>query len=159
VREPATRDALGRLFYDGHLDASRYRAWLHHWAIAYVVLPRAAPEPHSLAESNLIPRARTWLRPVWHDADWQIYRVTNPTPLATPPARVLRADEAAVRLRLPRAATVTVRVAYSPWLRAKGACVREREGWTELTAARAGVYRLTSSHAGLLKSRPECGRT
>ncbi|MEV1082145.1 hypothetical protein AB0I98_28480 [Streptomyces sp. NPDC050211] len=146
----------GRLFYDDHLDASRYRAWLHHWAITYVVLPRAAPEPHSVAESALIPRARKWLRPVWHDADWQIYRVTDPTPLATPPAQVLRADEAVVHLKLPRAATITVRVAYSPWLRAEGACVRERAGWTELTAPRAGVYRLTSSYVRVLDGQPAC---
>ncbi|MFD5163137.1 hypothetical protein ACFWMJ_34640 [Streptomyces hawaiiensis] len=137
----------GRLFYDGDLDEPRYHAWLRHWAVGYVVLPHARPDGPAEREAALVRAGQSWLQPVWQDAHWKIYRVTDATPLASAPAEVLNAGEADVVLDIPRAGTVTIRVAYSPWLRADGACVRASGPWTRLTVPRAGVYRLTSSYA------------
>ncbi len=136
----------GRLFYDGSLDAPRYHAWLRQWAVGYVVVPDAEPEGASAPEAALIQAGQDWLRPVWHDAYWKIYRVSDPLPLVSAPAAGVKAGEADVILRMPRAGTVTVRIAHSPWLRAEGACVQADGPWTRLTAPRPGVYRLTSSY-------------
>ncbi|WP_225859101.1 hypothetical protein [Streptomyces albicerus] len=138
----------GRLFYEGALDAPRYHAWLRHWAVAYVVVPDAKPDGPAEHEAALVTSGQDWLEPVWHDAHWRIYRVRDAQPLASAPARVVRAGEADVVLRVPHAGTVTVRVRYSPWLRADGACVRPDGPWTRLTVRRAGVYRLDSSYVG-----------
>jgi hypothetical protein len=136
----------GRLFYDGSLDAPRYHAWLRQWAVGYVVVPDEEPEGASAPEAALIQAGQDWLRPVWHDAYWKIYRVSDPLPLVSAPAERVKAGEADVVLRMPRAGTVTVRIAHSPWLRAEGACVQVDGPWTRLTAPRPGVYRLTSSY-------------
>ncbi|MGP4047814.1 hypothetical protein [Streptomyces sp. 2A115] len=136
----------GRLFYEDGLDAPRYHAWLRHWAVGYVVVPDGTPDGPAEHEAALVTSGQDWLKPVWHDAHWRIYRVRDSQPLASAPARVVRAGEADVVLRVPRAGAVTVRVQYSPWLRAEGACVRPKGPWTELTVPRAGVYRLDSSY-------------
>ena len=137
----------GRLFYEGALDAPRYHAWLRHWAVGYVVVPDGKPDGPAEHEAALVTSGQDWLEPVWHDTYWRIYRVRDAEPLVSAPARVVRAGEAAVVLRVPRAGAVTVRVRYSPWLRADGACVRPEGPWTRLTVRRAGVYRLDSSYA------------
>ncbi|MEV0225285.1 hypothetical protein [Streptomyces sp. NPDC050704] len=137
----------GRLFYEGGLDAPRYHAWLRHWAVGYVVVPDGQPDGPAEHEAALVTSGQKWLAPVWRDAHWRIYRVRDAEPLVSTPARVVRAGEAAVVLKMPRAGAVTVRVRYSPWLRATGACVRPNGPWTELVVPRAGVYRLDSSYA------------
>ncbi|MDQ1025510.1 hypothetical protein QF035_003092 [Streptomyces umbrinus] len=136
----------GRLFYEGALDAPRYHAWLRHWAVGYVVVPDGTPDGPAEHEAALVTSGQDWLEPVWHDAYWRIYRVQDAEPLVSAPARVVRAGEAAVVLRVPGPGTVTVRVRYSPWLRAAGACVGPDGPWTRLTVRRAGLYRLDSSY-------------
>ncbi|WTW98416.1 hypothetical protein OG216_36030 [Streptomycetaceae bacterium NBC_01309] len=138
----------GRLFYSEELDAASYRAWLNEWAVGYVVLPHASPDGHARTEAALIRSGRltSWLQPVWNDAYWTVFRVQDAVPLATAPAEVLRAGDADIVLNMPRPGTVTVRAAYSHWLYADGACLRASGPWIQLTASRAGVYRITSSY-------------
>ncbi|WP_409350696.1 hypothetical protein [Streptomyces tauricus] len=136
----------GRLFYEGALDAPRYHAWLRHWAVGHVVVADGRPDGPAEHEAALVAAGQDWLTPVWRDSHWRIYRVRDAEPLVSPPADVVRAGEAAVVLRVPRAGSVTVRVRYSPWLRADGGCVRPDGPWTRLTVPRAGLYRLDSSY-------------
>ncbi|WP_455352891.1 hypothetical protein [Streptomyces sp. SYSU K217416] len=141
----------GRLFYDGSLTADTYRAWLDRWAVQYVVVHAGRPDGPAEGEAAVVASAPPWLEPVWSDAGWRIYRVRDAVPLVTAPASVVRGDSAELVIRMPRPGTATVRVAYSPWLRADGACVRRagREGeWTSLTVPKAGDYRLGSEYVG-----------
>ncbi|MCF2533594.1 hypothetical protein [Yinghuangia soli] len=137
-----------RLFYTEHLDEATYRAWLNEWAVGYVVLPHAPPDGYARTEAGLIRSGRlsSWLEPVWNDDYWTVYRVQDAVPLATAPAEVLRAGDADIVLKMPRAGTVTVRAAYSHWLYAEGACLRASGPWIELTASRPGTYRISSSY-------------
>lgn len=137
----------GRLFYDGSLDGPRYHAWLRHWAVGYVVVHTGTPERSAVGETDLISAGQDWLEPVWSDRYWKIYRVRDARPLVSAPGQVRHAGEADLVLGMPRAGTVTVRIAHSPWLRAEGACVRANGPWTEVTVSRAGEYRLTSGYA------------
>ncbi|SFF35544.1 hypothetical protein SAMN05216251_11287 [Actinacidiphila alni] len=134
----------GRLFYDGTFSAAAYREWLDEWAVAYVVLPHGLLDGPGRAEAALLaPAARPgWLRPVWHDAYWTVFAVARPAPMATAPASVRRAGEAELTVRLPAAGSTVVKVVWSPWLRAPGACVRPAGRWTRITAPAAGDYRL-----------------
>ncbi|KPH98756.1 hypothetical protein OK074_6191 [Actinobacteria bacterium OK074] len=136
----------GRLFYDGSLDGPRYHAWLRHWAVGYVVVHTGTPDRWAAGETDLLGKGQDWLEPLWHDRYWKIYRVRDARPLVSAPARVRHAGEADLVLWMPRAGTVTARIAYSPWLHAEGACVRANGPWTEVTVPRAGEYRLTSGY-------------
>lgn len=136
-----------RLFYDGSFDAATYRAWLDRWAVGLVVLPLGKPDGYAEAEARLILDDRPdWLEPVWQDAHWRIYRVRDAVPLVSAPARVVRTSGAAMVVHLPRAGSVTVRVAYSPWLRAEGGCLSRQGEFTRLTVTAPGEYRISSEY-------------
>jgi len=137
----------GRLFYEGHLDGPQYYAWLRHWAVGFVVLHDGTPDRSAERETALIKEGQRWLEPVWQDRYWKVYRVRDTLPLVSAPAELLRAGEADLTLSMPGAGSSVVRIAYSPWLRAEGACVTADGPWTRLTVPRAGVYRLTSDYA------------
>lgn len=141
----------GRLFYDGpggaaRLDPAAYRAWLDRWAVGLVVLPHGQVDSPAEAEAAVVESAPDWLRPVWRDGGWTVYRVQDAVPLVSAPATVVRSDDATMVVRMPAAGSVTVRIAYSPWLRAPGACVARAGDWIRLTAPAAGDYRLDSAY-------------
>ncbi|MFD0022923.1 hypothetical protein [Streptomyces sp. NPDC058382] len=152
----------GRLFYDGTLSPATYRAWLDRWAVGYVVLHHGRPDGPAEAEAALVRRGLPWLRKVWQDDGWTVYRVRNSVPLVPAPATVVSTDEADLVVRVPNAGSVTVRVAYSPWLRARpvgrhggGGCLRKDGEWTELTVPSGGTYRLDSAY-GLPRAAGHC---
>ncbi|MET7715176.1 hypothetical protein [Streptomyces sp. NPDC005407] len=136
----------GRLFYDGSLTEATYRQWLDRWAVGLVVLHHGRPDGPAEGEAAIVRSGPGWLERVWQDEGWTVYRVRDAVPLAAAPATVVRGDDAELVVRIPAAGSVTVRVAYSPWLRTEGACVREEGEWTRLTVPRAGEYRLESPY-------------
>lgn len=143
----------GRLFYDGTLSPAGYRAWLDRWAVGYVVLHHGRPDGPAEAEAELVRGGLPWLRQVWQDSGWTVYRVRDAVPLVSAPAAVVRSSAADLVVRVPEAGSVTVRLAYSPWLRVRavgshhaGGCLRQNGEWTELTVPKGGTYRLDSAY-------------
>ncbi|MGW9118100.1 hypothetical protein ACWGRV_15920 [Streptomyces sp. NPDC055663] len=137
----------GRLFYEGTPTPATYRAWLDRWGVGLVVLHSGRPDGPAEAEAEIVRRGADWLEPVWQDAGWRIYRVREPVPLVSAPGAVVRGDDASLVVRMPAAGSVTVRIAYSPWLRADGGGRLRRDGeWTRLTVERGGEYRLDSPY-------------
>jgi hypothetical protein len=136
----------GRLFYDGSLTPATYRQWLDRWAVGLVVLHHGRPDGPAEGEAAIVRSEPDWLEPVWRDGGWTIYRVRDAVPLAAAPATVVRGSDAELVVRMPAAGSVTVRIAYSPWLRAEGACLGQDGEWTRLTVPRAGEYRLDSPY-------------
>lgn len=106
------------LFYSSAkpLTAREYHYWLERWAVSYVVVPPGAIDPASQAEANLIARDPGYLKLIWSDSNWQLYRVLDPTPLVSPPGTLLKIDEAHMRIRVAHAGRVRIRMLYSPWL-------------------------------------------
>ncbi|MFF0437311.1 MFS transporter [Streptomyces sp. NPDC004327] len=104
------------LFYDDTLNAANYHEWLDRWAVHYVVLPTGAPDSGAQREAELVDDGLPYLKQVWSDDNWRLYEVTDPTPLADPPARVERAEANEVVLHLDAPGRVLIRVPYSPWL-------------------------------------------
>ena len=134
------------LFYDGTLTPAAYHRWLRYNAVRYVAISAAAPDPAGAAEAALVRQGQPWLVPVWHNAFWQLYRVTGTSPLASPPATVISTMPARITLRMTRAGTTIVRVYWSPLLRAAGAVVARRGPWTSLTARVPGRYVLSAPY-------------
>jgi len=114
--------------------------------VGYVVLPDAEPDRYGAAEAALVRGRPAWLEPVWSDAHWKVYRVRDAVPLVSAPATVIRTASAGLVVRMPRPGSVTVRVAYSPWLRVDGGSLRGQGEFTRLTVDRPGEYRIGSSY-------------
>ncbi|MBZ5735935.1 MFS transporter [Nocardioides sp. TRM66260-LWL] len=110
----AERNAL--FYADAPLTGAAYREWLHRWAVRFVVLSTGDPDPAAVEEARLIRRGLPFLTQVWSDADWQLYEVSDPTPLVSAPARVVSFDAGGLVLTTPRAARIIVRIPASPWL-------------------------------------------
>ncbi|WP_442480932.1 hypothetical protein [Streptomyces kroppenstedtii] len=146
----------GRLFYDGTFSERTYRAWLDRWAVGFVVLPSGKPDGFAEDEARLVRNGTPWLEPVWRDPNWRVYRVRGAVPLVSAPASVVRADSAAVVVRVPRPGPVTVRVAFSPWLYAEGGCLEKEGEFTRLTVTEPGEYRISSGYGPSPGPAPRC---
>ncbi|MBD0745381.1 hypothetical protein [Streptomyces sp. CBMA152] len=137
----------GRLFYDGSFTAARYRDWLDRWAVGYVAVHDGLPDGPATAEASLVREQPPWLEHVWRDEHWTVYRVRGAVPLVSAPGVAVGGDDASLVVRMPRAGSAVVRIAYSPWLRATGgACVARDGEFVRLTVPRAGEYRLESPY-------------
>ncbi len=139
---------LNGLFYDDEpLTARRYRAWLDALAVGYVALPGVELDPAGQKEGTLVRAGLVpGLREVWRSRNWVLYAVGNPRALASAPARVTRVAVDELALTTPRAATVDVRVRFTPyWSLASGrGCVSEAPGgWTRVQLDGAGTARLS----------------
>lgn len=105
------------LFYDDTLDAINYRQWLDRWAVHYVVLPQGDPDySGARKEAELVSNGLPYLKAIWSNKDWRLFKVDSPVPLADPPATVERAGEGELTIHVKKAGRVLIRVPYSPWL-------------------------------------------
>ncbi|MGW1953960.1 MFS transporter [Streptomyces sp. NPDC001920] len=130
---------MGRnpLFYDGTLNSANYREWLKRWAVHFVVLPKDEPDPTGAQrERQLLQRGLPYLKQVWGDANWQLFEVIDPAPLAEPNAVVERAEQGEMTIRVRKPGRVLVRVPYSPWLSIVDAEGKKLDAPAETTASR-----------------------
>jgi hypothetical protein len=133
------------------LSPLTYATWLTERGVGLVALPDAKPDYSAYRERALIESGLPYLRLSWRSRHWRVYRVTLPHPMVVPrgAARISLArmgvDYVQLRVRAPGAATV--RVAWSPYWRAAGACVQRDGDWTRLLARRPGDLRLSMDFA------------
>jgi hypothetical protein len=144
------------IFYkDGLLNSTSYRAWLDELAVSYVAVPSAKLDFASVDEAKLIAGGLPYLTEVWSNADWRLYQVHDPAPLASN-AQVISVSGNQVRMQVPHRGLVPIRIRWSDHLavldgtlpvslgvRAHG-CLSDNAGWTLLHARRPGTYVLTS---------------
>jgi hypothetical protein len=142
----------GELFYDGRLDARRYRAWLDKRAVAYVALPDVPLDYSAIDEARLIRRGLPFLRLVWRSEHWRVFAVKQPTPLVQGAARRITVEPDGFTLRAGRSGDALVRIHYSRWWRVTGGhgCVAAAPGgMTRVRVTRPGPVRV---HARLVGS-------
>ena len=111
---------FGALFYDGSLDAARYRRWLDERAVAFVALPDVGLDAAGRDEQRLIEAGLPFLRPVWRNAHWRVFAVAGRAPLAQGPAgarATATLSPTGVTIRADRAGSVLVRVHHTRWWR------------------------------------------
>jgi hypothetical protein len=121
-------------FYDRDhpLDAVRYRTWLLDNGVSYVALPDAALDPSSSDEARLVRDGLGYLRPVFRDAHWTVYAVSNARGVLDGPGRMIAVEGRHVVFDAARAGHFTVRVRWSgAWQVAAGrACTSpSADGW------------------------------
>ena len=138
------------VFYNGTLAPAAYRAWLDTWAVGYVVLPDTPLDAASQAEGRIVAADQPWLRRVWQDPHWRVYRVQDAVPLVSRPSTVLLAGEGELTVRVPAAGPVLLRVIWSPWLGlldGRHGCLEQSDQWTLLRADAPGTFRIGARYA------------
>jgi hypothetical protein len=131
------------LFYDEDrpLTAARYTRWLSETAVRFVALPDVELDHSAQIEGRLLRAGLAALRPVWSDAHWRVWAVRRPRPIA-PGLVALGTDSFTLRASGP--GDVPVRIRWTPYWRASGACLGRDGDWTVVRARRAGTIRVTT---------------
>jgi hypothetical protein len=125
------------LFYDDTLNSANYHEWLERWAVHFVVLPKDAPDGDGgERERQLVQRGMPYLKQVWGDANWQLFAVTDPAPLAEPNAVVERAEQGEWTLQVKQPGRILIRIPYSPWLSIVDADGKSLKGPQETEASK-----------------------
>lgn len=149
-------NALNAVLAEPGLDAIEYKVWLDNNAVCFVAIAstyRRAMTP----EFRLVSRQRPdYLRRVFHDASWTVYRVADSTPIVAAPVRVVQFSQSKLVLRVPCACTFGVRVRNPQHLRAlttpppnstappiEATLTPDGFGFTTMTTTRPGIYTLS----------------
>jgi hypothetical protein len=139
------------VFYRGDLNRLTYASWLADNSVRYVALPSAKPDRSSYAERALIEKGLPYLRLRWRSDEWRVYEVLLASPMVIPSGRArivleqLGSDE--LLLDVKRAGSALVRVRWTPYWFAAGACVERAGAWTRVIAHRRGFMRLSTRFA------------
>ena len=123
------------------LSAAGYHRWLRRNAVEFVALPDVPIDYGGRAEATLLQHPPTYLRQVYEDAHWRVWRVVGATPLVSGPARMRLMGTSSFALDVRRAGAATVRIHGSDlWQVTRGAaCLRtDRAGWLVVHARRPG---------------------
>jgi hypothetical protein len=141
------------LFYDGTLNPTTYHQWLSALAVGWVAVPRrGALDYASVDEAALVRSGTSYLKPVWQNADWQLYRVRAAQPLIQG-ATLTSVGPDGVTFHAAKAGTVDLQLRWSRYLTlAQGAsvipsCITQRGQWTSIQIEQPGTYRLAGRFA------------
>ncbi len=142
---------LHPIFYREGLASLTYAAWLSDNAVRYVALPSALPDRSAYAERALIEKGLRYLRLRWKSDDWRVYEFLLPAPLVISQGNAnvvleqFENDELLLDVKRPGEAIVKVR--WTPYWFASGACVEPDGAWTRVIAERKGFVRLSTRFA------------
>ena len=151
------------IFYkDDALTAASYHQWLHELAVGWVAVPAGKLDYSAVNESKLVAGGLDYLRLVWSNESWQLYRVPDATTLAEG-ARVLSVEPTRITIQTSGPSAVQLRVRWSPYLTvqhldgtlASGVCLANATGWLNITVPDAGSYRVTSRFDPVHRLQPE----
>lgn len=141
------------------LTPARYRAWLDDNAVSVVALPRAPLDTGGKAEAALLRHAPSYLVPVWQDAHWRVWRVADPEPLVSGPARLVDQEPSALTLHFSAPGTAVVRVrASNLWVSDDpDACIgRTPRDWLTVSSPSAGNIQVKTSLTAQLITGTGC---
>ncbi len=158
------------LFTEGNLTAPEYRSWLDDRGVSYVAVADAKPDYLSNDEEALIRRGLPYLRAVWSDQHWRLYRVEGATGLvsrtgdltrrAAPGDRLSALGPASFTLSARDSGAFLVRVRYTRyWTVTSGeACVERHGDWTEVEVLRPGTVSVAARFSldGLIGRDRQC---
>jgi hypothetical protein len=158
------------LFTGHHLTPASYRAWLQERGVSYVALADADPDYLAKDEDELIRQGLPYLRPLWSDDHWRLYRVKRAVGLTSPAAdpsaptgrsaQLTHVGASSFTFEAHRAGSYLVRIHYTPyWTVTSGdACVQRDGDWTRLEVRSPGTVDVDAqfSLAGLFRRDSQC---
>jgi hypothetical protein len=137
-------------FYDHTLDATSYRTWLSENAVEYVALPDTQLDDSSLIEARIIEQGQPYLKPIWHDAHWRVWKFSGYHGLVDGPARLVASTVDSFTLEVTGPGPVTVHVHDSPhWaVQGDGCTIADAGDWTVLRNLDRGNVRVVQALRG-----------
>jgi hypothetical protein len=152
---------LNPLFYEEVLTAAEYRNWLDDLGVGFVAVPDAPLDYAAESEAALIARGLPYLEKVFTSADWTVYRVRDPAPLAVGAGDLVKLTPEGFVVDADAPGTVLVRVHWTPyWSIEQGTgCVEQSPGgFTTLEVDEPGRFRVGVDFAPLraLDRGPRC---
>ncbi len=152
------------LFTDDNLTPQEYRSWLDERAVAFVAVPDTELDYLSTDEVALIGDGLPYLRAVWSDEHWRLYRVEGATGIVShssgPRGRLTALGPASFTLSARDPGAFLVRVRFSRyWTVTSGkACVERHGDWTEVEVFRPGTVSVAArlSLDGLVGRDRQC---
>jgi hypothetical protein len=140
--------ARNAVLYNPQLTAADYYRWLQDNAVQWVALPDVALDPSETGEARLLRnQIPGYLKPVWADEHWQVWRVRDARPLVSGPATLLAIGVSRIRLRATAAGSAVVLVRWTKfWRVTRGvACIAPTaDGWTQVSFSEPGPVTLTA---------------
>jgi hypothetical protein len=143
--ERQTDEARDPEFYGREpLTTTEFREFLDRYAVGFVAEPVGVRLDYgSTREAGLIASGLPYLSQIWSNDNWRLFAVDHPTPLASPPARVVSQEDTGVTVDVPAPGRYRLRLIWSPYFVASGAAIsRGGHNQVVLSAPRAGVYRV-----------------
>ncbi|HET9187962.1 MAG TPA: hypothetical protein VFN80_08420 [Acidothermaceae bacterium] len=129
------------------LTPAAYEQWLHDNAVRYVALPDAPLDEGGQAEADILRTPPSWLKQVYADQHWKIWKVADPTPMATGADAMTQLAHNGFTLTGTHPGVTTVRLRWSSsWRVTSGdACLAEAPGgWTTVVTFQAGVTKVSA---------------
>jgi hypothetical protein len=123
------------------LSAPSYHAWLVDSAVALVALPDAQLDYGGRAEARLLADPPPYLRLVFQDSHWRVWRVLGAPPLVTGAAVMTQLGPASFEVQFTRPGKAEVRLRSSGlWRVSDGAaCLGSTDGgWLTVTSLQTG---------------------
>jgi hypothetical protein len=150
------------LFYGIVVTPRNYRHWLARNAVSYVALSDAPTDFASRTEADLVRSGRArYLRLVWSDVHWRLFRVEHAAPLLSGPGRLAAVTPDSFTIDADRPGTFTMRLHFSSyWAITRGnGCVRVAPGnWTGVSLRSAGLaqVKMRFSPVRVVRQGPRC---
>ncbi len=136
------------ILYSKSLNQATYHEWLVENGVRWVALPAEPLDASSEAEYAVIRSKPSYLQPVWHDANWELWSVRGSDGLTTGPATMLKLTAESFTLRFTAPGNALVRIHSNSYWSVVGnapACVNSTaEGWTSVTSSGTGVVTVVS---------------
>ena len=105
------------VFYKRKPTPTSYHTFLVDNAVQYVALPDAELTQYGKDEKALIDTNLPYLQPIWRNAHWTIYEVTDLSSLVDSPGAVLSQRPDAIVVSVPANSSMAVRIRWYPLAR------------------------------------------
>lgn len=130
------------------LTAQAYEKWLHDNAVSYVALSDAALDAGGRSEAQILRHPPTWLKPVYTDEHWRVWRVVDATPIAAGAATMSKLGHNGFTLTSSTTGATLVRLRWSAYwhVDSGSACLAQAVGgWTTVVAAAPGEIKVSAA--------------
>jgi hypothetical protein len=129
------------LFYSSRFTPTAYHQWLDQTGVEWIAIPDAPLDYSAQQEAGLLRHPPSYLRLVWSDAHWRVWRVDGSPGLVSGPARLVSVRPQQLSLDVTGAGVVTIRERYTPgWglIAGRGCLSGTEDGWTRLVTTAPG---------------------